>query len=167
MAAFDLAVVRPGLTKYADDARRIEALGAELAKLDAAAATAAARLKALERLGEDPSLRGALLPPASEATATARLQERFGVIIETAGARLATTQVLPVRATASARRIGLRLQFSADTKSLRAILHALEFQRPVAIVESVFIHGQSAKSVGNPLPLTVRLDVYAFLAAEG
>ena len=49
VAAFDLAVVRPGLTKYADDARRIEALGAELAKLDAAAATAAARLKALER----------------------------------------------------------------------------------------------------------------------
>jgi hypothetical protein len=68
---------------------------------------------------------------------------------------------------ATARQVGLRLQFTADTTSLRTILHALEFQRPVAIVENLFIYGRSAKAVGNPLPLNVRLDVYAFLPVEG
>lgn len=167
VAVLGLAIVQPALTKYADGARRIETLRGQLAKLEAAAATAAARREELGRLGGESGLRGLLLPPASEATATARLQERFGGIIEQAGARLSTTQVLPVRATATVRRIGLRLQFNADTASLRAILHAFEFGRPVAVVESVFIYGQSAKAVGNPLPLTVRLDVYAFLQAEG
>ncbi len=167
VAVLGLAIVRPALTGYADGARRIETLRGQLAKLAAAAATAAARREELGRFDQDPGLRGLLLPPASEAAATARLQERFGGIIENTGARLSTTQVLPVRVSATARQIGLRLQFSADTKSLRAILHALEFDRPVAIVESVFVYGQSARAVGNPLPLTVRLDVYAFLPAEG
>lgn len=160
-----LGIVRPALTKFADGERRIDSLRGQLARLDAAAARAEAR-RGTELSPADIDLQTLLLPRASEATATARLQERFGGIIETAGARLSTTQVLPVKALATARRIGLRLQFAADTTSLRSILHALEYQRPVAIVENLFIFSQSSKVVGNPLPLTVRLDVHAFLPAE-
>jgi len=162
-----LAVVRPALTKFADGQQRIETLREQLANLDAAAQRADAWRKEPGLPSDGSDLQSLLLPPASEATATARLQERFGGIIETAGARLSTTQVLPVKAVATARRIGLRLQFTADTPSLRAILHAFEYQRPVAIVESLFIFSQSSRAVGNPLPLTVRLDVFAFLPAEG
>ena len=167
VAFLALGVARPALTKFADGERRIETLRGLLTKLEAAAERAEAWRRAPGQRPVGSDLQGLLLPPASEATATARLQERFGGIIETAGARLSTTQVLPVKALAMARRIGLRLQFTADTLSLRAILHALEYQRPVAVVESLFVFSQSSKSVGNPLPLTVRLDVYAFLPAEG
>ncbi len=167
IAIVGIAVVGPAVTRYADTDRRIETLRGEVAKLRAAADRAVARRAEMARLDEDPNLRGLLLPPASEASATARLQERFGGIIEKSGARLSTTQVLPVKQTANARQLGLRLQFTANTTSLRVILHALEFQRPVAIVESLFIYGRSAKAVGNPLPLNVRLDVYAFLPVEG
>lgn len=167
IAIVGIAVVRPALTRYADTDRRIETLRGEVAKLRAAAGRAEARRAEMARLDEDPDLRGLALPPASEASATAWLQERFGGIIENSGARLSTTQVLPVKQAANARQLGLRLQFTANTTSLRVILHALEFQRPVAIVESLFIYGRSAKAVGNPLPLNVRLDVYSFLAAEG
>jgi len=162
-----LALGRPALTSYADAGRRIETLRGELARLAAAADRAEARRRALGRLDRDTGLRGLLLPPASEATATARLQERFATIIETAGARLGAAQALPVTALGSTRRIGLRLQFTADTRSLRAILHALEYQRPVAVVESVYVYSQSSRAVGAPLPLNVRLDVFSFLAAGG
>lgn len=167
LAVLGVAVVGPAHTRYADNARRIDELRAQLAALEAAAGRAAARRAALEKLGRDPDLRDLLLPPASEATATARLQERFGAIIEGAGARLSTTQVLPVKAAEAVRRIGLRLQFTADTKSLRAILHALEFGRPATVLESVFIHARTSNAVGAILPLTVRLDAYAFLPVGG
>lgn len=167
VAALALTLGGPALKSYQDAGRRIESLQGELARLEAAAGRAEARRQALGRLGRDPGLQGLLLPAASETTATARLQERFGAIIETAGARLSTAQVLPVTVQGAVRRIGLRLQFTADTPSLRAILYALEYQRPAAIVESIFVYSQSSRAVGVLLPLNVRLDVFSFLPAEG
>ena len=59
--------------------------------------------------------------------------------------------------------IGIRLQFAANAESLLTVLHGLEYGRPVAVVENVFIHASTAQAVGNEKSLSVRLDIFSFL----
>lgn len=120
----------------------------------------------LDKSKADDGLGFLVMTPASDGVVTARLQSRMERIIEKAGARLSSVQALPPQPLGTLRRIGLRLLFAADTGSVRTILHALEYGRPVTVFDNVFIHSRSEKAVGRVQPLTVRLDVFAFLTGE-
>ena len=151
---------------FSDNARRIGVLYQDLASQEATLRGTEARRRSLDRLKKDGKVRGLTLPASSAGAAAAGLQERLAGIVGTAGGRLTTVQVLEAESPGPVSRIGLRLQFTADTIQLRDILHALEYGRPVTILDNVFIHSQSARAVGVERPLIVRLDVYAFLQQE-
>ncbi len=122
--------------------------------------------RALATFKDDTSLKSQLMESVSDGAAVANLQSRMEHTIERAGARLTSVQALPPEPTGTLRRIGVRLQFVADAQSLREILYALEYGQPVTTIDNVFVHSRSSKAVGVNRPLTVRLDVFAFLPTE-
>ncbi len=118
--------------------------------------------QAIGRLKESRALDGLLLPAGSDGGAVAILQDKVQGIITQAGARLTSTQALPVEPGQGHRRIGLRLQFAADIEALRQILHGLESGRPALVLDNLFVRGRTARAVGVVNPLDVRVDVFAF-----
>lgn len=166
-AAVGVGVAGPVAERYAmafEEARGLRQVLAGQERL----ARQADRLRGeLAETGTKGELQALLMPPASDGAAAARLQSRMEKTIEGAGARLSSVQALPPQPVGTLRRIGLRLLFSADTESVRGVLHALEYGRPVTVLDNVFIHARTDKAVGTVQPLTVRLDVFAFLPGEG
>jgi hypothetical protein len=156
-------VAAPLQTAYSDTARRISVLYQDLANQEATLRGTEARRRSLDKLKKAGTIRDLTLPASSAGIAAAGMQERLARIVETAGGRLTTVQVLETASPGPVSRIGLRLQFTADTTQLRDILRSLEYSRPVTILDNVFIHSNSARAVGVERPLVVRLDVYAFL----
>ncbi len=156
-------IAAPLQTAYSDNARRISVLYQDLDKQETTLRGSEARRRSLDKLKKEGTIRDITLPASSAGIAAAGMQERLARIVETAGGRLTTVQVLETDSPGPVSRIGLRLQFTADTTQLRDILRSLEYSRPVTILDNVFIHSKSARAVGVEWPLVVRLDVYAFL----
>ena len=126
------------------------------------AARAPALRARIATLEDDASLEGLALPPGSDSAATAAAQEHVQTVIADAGARLATVDVLTPTPGDGYRRIGLRVQFSADVGALGAILRALEYGRPAMVVDNLYVHARTSRAVGNDRPLEVRVDLFAF-----
>ena len=83
-------------------------------------------------------------------------------IIGAAGAWLTSVQPLPATVEDGHRRIGLRIAFTAEIGALRDILFALEYGRPVMILDGVYIRARSSRAVGVARPLEARIDVFAY-----
>lgn len=73
------------------------------------------------------------------ALASAELQKQLGEIIRTAGGELTSTQVLPHRQEERFTRIAVLVRLTANTSSLREVLHRIESNRPLLRVESLNI----------------------------
>ncbi len=131
----------------------------------AVAARAPALRAEIAALENDASLEGLALAPGSDSAATAAMQDHLHAVVTDAGAWLATVDVLTPTPGDGYRRIGLRVQFSADIGGLGAILRALEFGRPAIVVDNLSIHARTSRAVGNDRPLEVRADLFAFKPA--
>lgn len=116
----------------------------------------------IESLKRNRSLKEVVLPSGSDSGATAAIQDRVQSIIGSAGAWLTSVQPLPATPDDGHRRIGLRVAFATDIRALRDILYALEHERPVMILDNVFIHARTSRAVGAAYPLEVRIDVFVF-----
>lgn len=165
-AVVAFAVVAPIASVYASAIRDVRQLSRTLANHERVEREAGKLRLQLTDLRTESPLASIAMAPSSDGAAVAHLQSRMAQVIESSGALMNSVQALPTKPAETLRRIGLRLQFVADTKSLLAILHALEFGRPVAVLDNVFIHSWSAKAVGVDRPLSVRLDVFAFVPGE-
>ena len=165
-AAVGFGVVGPVWDRYGMAIEKTLELRQELAGYQQVARQAESLRTLLDKPEADDGLGSLVMTPASDGVVTARMQSRMERIIEKAGARLSSVQALPPQPMGGLRRIGLRLLFAADTGSVRTIFHALEYGRPVTVLDNIFIHARSEKAVGTVLPLTVRLDVFAFLPGE-
>lgn len=152
----------PLVAHYQASVARIEASLHRLEVNRRIARRDAALRQAIERLKENRALDGLLLPAGSDGGAVAILQDKVQSIITQAGARLTSTQALPVEPGEGHRRIGLRLQFAADIEALRRILHGLESGRPALVLDNLFVRGRTSRAVGVVNPLDVRIDVFAF-----
>ena len=161
-----LAVVNPIIAGYERAGREVRMLNTTLLRHTTVAGQRGSLARELAKLQSDGRLKTLMLKPASDGRAAAELQKRMENLIESSGARLSSILALPVQPSTGVRKIGLRLQFSAANSSLRKVLHALEYGRPLSVLDNVFIHSASAKSVGNRLPITVRLDVFMFLPGK-
>ena len=160
LALFGIA--RPVAGQYGLAISEVRQLRVQLSRIQKVAARAADLQRQVASTQSQAAVFGLVGAPASDGAAAAALQRRIEQILDAAGARVSSVQVMPARDFGTLRRIGLRIQFSADTASLRQVIHALEFGRPVALVENLFIHARSDRGVGAPRPLTVRLDVSQF-----
>lgn len=167
VAAVGFGIVGPVAERYAMTFEETRELRQVLAGQQFLAEQADRLQSDLVATGAKGELQSLLMTPSSDGAAAARLQRRMEDMIEGAGARLSSVQALPPLPVGTLRRIGLRLLFAADAVSVRSVLHALEYGRPVTVLDNVFIHARSDKAVGTVQPLTVRLDVFAFLPGEG
>jgi hypothetical protein len=144
----------------------------------------AARYEALAR--ELPALRAAdkkwrdqeggelLLEGNSDALASASLQAAMKSLVEDAGAKLSSSEVLQPAASGNFRRVGIRVAFSGDLKLVTAVLRGVETSRPVLSVGDFSLRSGGAASAadsdddtasaGDGGQLSVTLDVYGFRA---
>jgi hypothetical protein len=119
-----------------------------------------------------------LLNGSSDAIASAALQTVIKTLVEDAGAKLSSSEVLETTADGGFRRVGIRVVFSGDLKLVTEVLRGVETSRPVLSVGDFSLHGgasgggdsddsdedtAAAPAVGGDA-LSVTLDVYGFRA---
>jgi len=174
-AVFYLLIISPVLDFYGERedsldqrlamARRYEALAQQLPALRAA------DKKWRDREGGE-----LLLDGSSDALASASLQAAMKSLVEEAGAKLSSSEVLQPATDGSFRRVGIRVVFSGDLKLVTTVLRGVETSRPILSVGdfSLRVGGGAANaaesddesaSVGDGGALSVTLDVYGFRAA--
>ncbi len=140
LALIYLTVVAPYLDYLAENRERIEDLKFQLQRLQRAAAKAPLWRRQLEilesagRSGEQHFLKG-----TTPTLAAAELQNRLGEIIRSAGGETTSTQTLAGKAEGAFTRVAVRVRFTASTPALRRILHTVEAEKPLLIVENLRI----------------------------
>ncbi|MCB1853016.1 MAG: type II secretion system protein M, partial [Gammaproteobacteria bacterium] len=114
-----------------------------------------------------------LLEGESQAIAGANLQALFKQIVQNAGGRLESTQVLPASASGVIEWIGIRAQFSGDIETLQQVLHSIEFNKPILFVDNIEIRTRHMRvSRRNPTSqsqvqsLSVSLEISGYRRNE-
>jgi general secretion pathway protein M len=110
------------------------------------------------------------------ALAGAQLQRELQQMVQAAGGRLISTQILPAPASDQPARVSVRTQLQGDTDALLEVLYRIEQARPFLFVDQVSVRSTSRRVVnravrGRRVPaavrdagqLTVRLDVFGYV----
>ncbi len=125
---------------------------------DSAAAADAGNASALDPL---------LLTGASPAAAAAYLQQRVGTVASESGAILLSFELLPpvTAGDAPLQVVAGRMRVTANTQSLRALLHALESHRPLLLLDNIFVRARSDQDTVPGGHLDAQLDVLGYRQA--
>lgn len=146
---------------------RLAETEAALARHRAIAARAdeiAAEAAALREIATREAL---FLPGATEGQAAAALQEAIKAAANAAGARPDSVQALETTEDAGLLRVAMRVRLSADVASLQKLLYALEADRPIVLLENLYVRARSLRADGDERNLDVRFDVVGFAQAGG
>ena len=110
-----------------------------------------------------------VLEGANEQLAAADLQARLKRLIESNGAVMKSTQILPPREEGNFRRVILRVAMDTNIEGLQKIFHTLEMTDPLLFVDNIEIRSrqlQDTKPAQRHLAdLMVNYDVYGYLHA--
>jgi general secretion pathway protein M len=110
-----------------------------------------------------------VLEGANEQLAAADLQARLKRLIESNGAVMKSTQILPPREEGNFRRVILRVAMETNIEGLQKIFHTLEMTNPLLFVDNIEIRSrqlQDTKPAQRHLAdLMVNYDVYGYLHA--
>lgn len=165
LAAGWLAIAAPLLAWHDERADRL----AQRRVLAARMAVLAEGLPALERQASASGAGAAvsaLLEPRSDAVAAAGLQARVEQLAVSAGASLASTEVLAAEPVGAYRRIRLRLTLTASWPVLVALLQALAEAKPQMLVDDVQLRAAPVVVGREAPPLDASLTVLAFRAGD-
>lgn len=167
-----LVVVSPVLGFYGEREDQLDRRLAMAGRYEALARELPA-LRAADKKWRDREGGELLLEGSSDALASAALQAAMKSLVEDAGAKLSSSEVLQPAASGNFRRVGIRVAFSGDLKLVTAVLRGVETSRPVLSVGDFSLRsgGGSAggaeddnASAGDGGQLSVTLDVYGFRA---
>ena len=113
--------------------------------------------------GENAALQTLLLPGASSAAAAAWVQQRMGELTAASGALLLSFELFQADAGTEAplEIVTGRIRLTANTQSLRALLHAVESQRPLILIENLFVRARSDQDTVPGGHLDVQMDIAA------
>ncbi len=128
----------------------------------------------LEKADDGDSL---FLPGASHAIASAKLRELISDYIDSAGARIISSQEYEGANLPGTRFVGLRVQFNGEAENLVNLLHALESAQPLLFVDEINVTAPRQHSArlrrlragqaSSPAPvrqsLNVRLDIAGYI----
>ncbi len=103
---------------------------------------------------------GGLLAGSSDAVAAAELQQSVQAVVQQAGGRLNSFEILPPEPVGRYRRIGLRVSLSAPFDAEMAIVSALESGRPRMLIDDLNL--QSAGLRGANAPMDAAFSVFAY-----
>jgi hypothetical protein len=155
-----LGVVAPALEYYGSRQDEVDALRAR-------AAREAALVEALPRLAKEAELASrtptrAVLAGNSDAIAGAALQEQVQAMATGANAQLTSIETLPGEQAGSYRRIGVRVELSAQLAVVVHLLAAIEEAQPSMLLDDIRLTGTPVGPQNAQLPLDAAFTVYAF-----
>ena len=134
-----LSLVDPYLQLLAEKKERIADLNFQLERLHRTAAQERHWIKLLKSLEKSQSRNQHYLSGTTPALASAELQEQLKEIISHAGGEITSTQELTTKPEESFTKVSVRIRFSADTPALLEILHGIEANQPLLLIESLNI----------------------------
>lgn len=147
----------------------LEALSSSKLKLEAASAQLqiyqrAARRTAITDIDKNDPLDTLLIPGASAAAAAAYLQQRMGTITTDSGTLLLSFELVPATNADDAplQMVTGRIRVTANTPSLRALLHSVESHRPLLQLDNVYVRARSDQDSVPGGHLDVQMDVTGF-----
>lgn len=114
--------------------------------------------------------RGILIAAATEGQGGAALQQRLGELAEAAKVQIVSAQVLPVKRQGQIAEIAIVASVTSRIEGLRALLHALETELPLAVVDELAMRVLPT-APGNagrqPVTIETTLRVRGFMATRG
>ena len=114
----------------------------------------------VEKLGQAPAR--AVLPGGSDAVAGATLQEQVQAMASSANAQLTSIETLPAEQVGSYRRIGVRVELSAQLAVVVALLRAIDQAQPSMLVDDIRLTATPVGPQNAQLPMDCAFTVYAF-----
>jgi general secretion pathway protein M len=125
----------------------------------------------LEELMARQSEIGVYIGGSTDALAGAELQELVNKTVEKGGGRLRSVQILPVETDGEFRRVGVRVQMTANVVQLTQVLYAIEAGRTFLFVDNLDVSNRRARRRRNqPVnmdpTLLIRLDLSGYLRPE-
>jgi hypothetical protein len=174
IVVFYLLIISPVLGFYGDREDQLDQRLAMAGRYEALARELPA-LRAADKKWRDQEGGELLLEGNSDALASASLQAAMKSLVEDAGAKLSSSEVLQPETSGNFRRVGIRVAFSGDLKLVTAVLRGVETSRPVLSVGDFSLRSGGASSAGDSADddsasagdggqLSVTLDVYGFRA---
>ena len=116
--------------------------------------------EAVDRLADDNPLAPQLLAGGNQALAMANLQQRLQAAAERAGARVVSLRIRESMVDGPLERITVQAQLTADTRSLRDLLHDIETGSPYLLIDAFSIGQRSVRRRSAPAAhLEARLTV--------
>jgi hypothetical protein len=160
LAVVWLGVVAPALDFYGSRQDQVDALRARTAR-------EAALVEALPRLTKEAELASstptrAVLAGNSDAIAGATLQEQVQTMASGANAQLTSIETLPGEQAGNYRRIGVRVELSAQLAVVIHLLAAIEQAQPSMLLDDIRLTATPVGPQNAQLPLDAAFTVYAF-----
>lgn len=160
VVAFWLGIVAPVIDWYGERADRLDALRLRAAREAALIETLPSlRLQAKSNAGA-PTRQ--VLAGSTDAIAGATLQEQVQTMASAANAQLTSIETLPGEQNGAYRRIGVRLELSAQLAVVIALLKSVEEAQPGMLVDDIRLTATPVGPMNAQLPLDCAFTVYAF-----
>ena len=105
-----------------------------------------------------------LLPGKTRAAAAAYLQQRIGGLISRSNASLLSFELISAekQETMLLEPLTGRIRVTANTQALRAMLHAMEAERPLLLLDNLFVRARSNLDTVPGGNLDIQLDVSGY-----
>ncbi len=105
-----------------------------------------------------------LLDGDGDSVAAAALQSTVKDLVENAGARLISSEVLPSDKRETLQRVGIHVSFTGNLTLLTTVLQGIQLAHPVILIDNVDIQGADGadQSSGPQKQLAIALNVYGF-----
>jgi hypothetical protein len=164
IAVIYLVIVTPLIALYAANAEQLQQRQELAQRLQRSAKALPALRGEADAAQDQASDEDLLLDGDSDSVAAAALQSTVKDLVESAGARLISSEVLPSDKRETLQRVGIHVSFTGNLTLLTTVLQGIQLAHPVILVDNVDIQGADSadQSSGPQKQLAIALDVYGF-----
>ena len=155
-----LGLITPLLDVHAAQSDEIDRLQTLVARQAALIETLPVLKREAEASAKAPAR--AVLSGNSDAIAGAELQEQVQGMAGSASAQLTSIETLPAEQVGAYRRIGVRVELSAQLAVLVALLRGIEEAQPSMLVDDIHLTATPVGPQNAQLPMDCAFTVYAF-----
>ena len=161
------AVGRPVWQQWTLGAQQIEELRSTIGRLRAMASSRDQYAEALVEIRSNSGVDAALMKSASVTLAAAQLQQDVKSLVESAGGSVVSSQPKDAPDDGPFARVQLDVRMLVSIAALQQVMHALESQLPIVIIDDVLILTRSrrtSRTMHADDTLDVRMSVAGFVA---
>ena len=172
VSAIILLVLLPLVTNWLDYREQKDDLLFRLQRQQTIAARRDSVAQNLELLHQQYQQQGYLSNSDTEALASAELQNIIKTAVTEAGGQLTSTQGMPGRTENDFVRIAVKVRMSGSIESLRTVLHSLDTNVPLLLVDQLDIspvrgaRNRSTNKMDPSAQLNVSFEVISFMRAK-